>query len=76
MRTMRHPLIIGIGVMVGLAVVWPSAQDASGQLPPQTFRSAVDVVTIRTSVRDARGRVLSGLTTADFDRARSCSNAS
>jgi VWFA-related protein len=49
-----------------LAVVSPSAQDASGQ-PAQTFRSALDVVTIQTSVRDVRGRVVSGLTTTDFE---------
>ena len=45
---------------------------ASGAQEPQnqaqqTFRSAVDVVTIQASVRDARGRVVSGLTTTDFE---------
>jgi VWFA-related protein len=40
--------------------------------PPQqpvetTFRSSVDVVTIQTSVRDARGRIVQGLTPADFE---------
>lgn len=35
--------------------------------PQQTFRSVVDVVTIQASVRDARGRVLSGLATSDFE---------
>jgi VWFA-related protein len=44
----------------------PSAQDASPQAQ-QTFRSAVDVVTIQASVRDRRGRVLNGLTTTDFE---------
>ena len=33
----------------------------------ETFRSAVDVVTIQASVRDARGRSLQGLTTSDFE---------
>ncbi|HEV2984953.1 MAG TPA: VWA domain-containing protein [Vicinamibacterales bacterium] len=31
------------------------------------FRAVTDVVTIQASVRDARGRVLSGLTPADFE---------
>ena len=33
----------------------------------QTFRSAIDVVTIQASVRDRRGRVVSGLTATDFE---------
>jgi len=35
--------------------------------PPQVFRASADVVTIQASVRDRRGRVLSGLTPADFE---------
>ena len=35
--------------------------------PQQTFRASADVVTIQASVRDARGRVIGGLTTADFE---------
>jgi VWFA-related protein len=46
--------------------VSPRAQEPASQ-PQQTFRSAVDLVTIQTSVRDARGRVVSGLTTTDFE---------
>src|SRR5206468_185926 len=40
------------------------------QAPPTvetTFRSSVEVVTIQTSVRDARGRSVQGLTPADFE---------
>jgi VWFA-related protein len=33
----------------------------------QTFRSSADLVSIQTSVRDKRGRPLTGLTTADFE---------
>jgi len=33
----------------------------------QTFRTAVDVVTIQASVRDARGRPMRGLTAGDFE---------
>ena len=35
--------------------------------PRQTFRASADVVTIQASVRDARGKVLGGLTPADFE---------
>jgi VWFA-related protein len=40
---------------------------APSQAEPITFRSSVDVVTIQTSVRDGRGRVVQGLTPADFE---------
>ena len=43
------------------------AQQATAGEPQQTFRSAVDVVTIQASVRDHRGRPLKGLTTGDFE---------
>jgi VWFA-related protein len=43
-----------------------TAQDFSSQ-PQSTFKSTVDVVTIQASVRDHRGRVLSGLTPTDFE---------
>src|SRR5437867_5283789 len=63
-RTMLHRIVIGIGIIGGLAAVAPSAQEASSQ-PQQTFRSAVDLVTIQASVRDRHGRVVRGLTTTD-----------
>ena len=62
---MFYRLVIGIGIIGGLAVTSPRAQDMSQ--PQLTFRSTVDVVTIQASVRDARGRVISGLTTTDFE---------
>jgi VWFA-related protein len=37
------------------------------QEPQQIFRSAVDLVTIQASVRDERGRIVQGLTPADFE---------
>jgi VWFA-related protein len=43
------------------------AAQSSGDQPMQLFRSSADVVTIQASVRDQRGRVLSGLTPADFE---------
>src|SRR5262245_58020295 len=54
-----------VGLALSLLVAAPSAQDTAQ--PPQTFKSAVDLVTIQASVRDARGRILSGLTTNDFE---------
>jgi VWFA-related protein len=57
---------VAAGLSIGLVTASPTAQDAVLS-PQQTFHSAVDVVTIQASVRDARGRVLSGLTTTDFE---------
>ena len=54
-----------MGVISGLAVK-PQAQEPSSP-QQETFRSAVDLVTIQASVKDARGRVVSGLTTTDFE---------
>ena len=55
-----------MGIIGGLAVGSPSAQEPTSQ-SAQTFRSALDVVTIQASVRDAHGRMISGLTTTDFE---------
>ena len=54
------------GLAAGLCVVATGAEEAGPQTQ-LTYRSAVDVVTIQASVRDARGRVLGDLTTADFE---------
>jgi VWFA-related protein len=62
---MQHKFVIGIATVVALSVMSLNAQDTSQ--PSLTFRSAVDVVTIQASVRDARGRVVSGLTAGDFE---------
>jgi VWFA-related protein len=60
-RCFRFALVGGLSAaVVGSA----AAQDAA---PRQTFRSAVDVVTIQASVRDTRGRVVSDLTPTDFE---------
>jgi VWFA-related protein len=58
--------LIIIGLIVGLGVSAPRAQEPSGQVR-QTFRSAADVVTINASVRDARGRLVTDLKAADFE---------
>ena len=65
---MRHAflrLVLAIGVVTGLAVK-PQAQEPSSP-QRETFRSAVDLVTIQASVKDAHGRIVNGLTTNDFE---------
>lgn len=54
-------------VVLVTASVGPLGAQSAADPPPQTFRASADVVTIQASVRDARGRVLSGLTRADFE---------
>ncbi len=66
MRTVSFRLVIATCIIGSLSVISPSARESPSQ-PQQTFRSAVDVVTIQASVRDTRGRVVSGLTTTDFE---------
>ena len=60
----RLAVAITVGLILGRGVA-TRAHD-QGQ-PSQTFKTGVDVVTIQASVRDARGRILSGLTTTDFE---------
>jgi Ca-activated chloride channel family protein len=62
---MFRRFVIAIGIVSGSAVAL-HAQDAAKPAPP-TFHSAADVVTIQAAVRDARGRVVSGLTSEDFE---------
>jgi len=65
MRTALSHLCIAI-LVAGHATL--SAQEATVAQPARrTFRSAADVVTIQASVRDVRGRVVSGLTANDFE---------
>ena len=52
-------------VVVGLGVVGLRAQDPISV--QQTFRSAIDIVSIQASVRDSRGRIVSGLMPTDFE---------
>jgi VWFA-related protein len=59
----RFVSAIGLSIAVCSAVLL--AQEAAP--PPQLFRSAVDLVTIQASVRDGRGRTVSGLTAGDFE---------
>src|SRR5712692_1400836 len=65
MRTVLSSVVINLMLLGGVVFAPLRAQAPAYQ--PQTFRSAVDLVTIQASVRDARGRVVSGLTTTDFE---------
>jgi Ca-activated chloride channel homolog len=61
-----HRLILAAGIVIGITTLTLHAQDPSS-IPLQTFRSTIDVVTIQASVRDTRGRIVSGLTPNDFE---------
>ena len=66
MRAILFRLVITTCLIGCVSVISPRAQEDSSQ-PQQTFRSAVDVVTIQASVRDSHGRVVSGLASTDFE---------
>jgi Ca-activated chloride channel homolog len=61
----RMALTVAMLILMPIMTAWSTAQ--SPATPPQIFRSAVDLVTIQASVRDAHGRVVQGLTRADFE---------
>ena len=63
--TARARMALAVTLLVPVAMACLNAQ--SPATLQQTFRSAVDLVTIQASVRDARGRVVQGLTRADFE---------
>jgi VWFA-related protein len=68
MRTKLSRLLLATSIAMGLFIGSPTAQDQDvATQPKQIFRTAADLVTIQASVRDARGRVVSGLTTTDFE---------
>jgi len=56
---------VAILMLMPVTMAWLGAQ--SPATPQQIFRSAVDLVTIQASVRDAHGRVVQGLTRGDFE---------
>jgi VWFA-related protein len=66
MRTLPSRVVIGLILLGGVAFA-PVGAHAPAERRSQTFRSGVDLVTIQVSVRDARGRTLSGLSTSDFE---------
>jgi VWFA-related protein len=64
MNAVSIRILTGLGIVAALAGGLRAQDD--GQ-PRQTFHSSADLVTIQASVRDGRGRTLSGLTAADFE---------
>jgi VWFA-related protein len=63
--TARRRRLLALALLIPVTMSWLRAQ--SSVSPQETFRSSVDLVTIQASVRDARGRVVRGLTPADFE---------
>ena len=66
---MRIPitrLVVTLCVLAASSTGAHARQEQPGE-SQQTFRTAVDVVTIQASVRDARGRPMRGLTAGDFE---------
>jgi VWFA-related protein len=66
MKRLEFRVIAAALITAGVFGASPNAQEPASA-PRSTFRSAADVVTIQASVRDARGRVVSGLTAKDFE---------
>ena len=54
-------------LLVALYAAPAAAQGLADAQPVQIFKASADVVTIQASVKDRRGRVLSGLTPEDFE---------
>jgi Ca-activated chloride channel family protein len=63
---MCNRILIALTILAATVAVPLNAQ-APAEQPRVIFRSAVDLVTIQASVRDAHGRALSGLSRADFE---------
>jgi VWFA-related protein len=65
MNKALHRLAIAVGMAATSVLVFGNAPSPVDRRQ-EVFRSSVDLVTIQATVRDARGRVLRGLTPADF----------
>src|SRR5687768_7167279 len=66
MRTAIDRLVVTLCILVPWSAAAHGGQGQPGE-SQQTFRAAVDVVTIQASVRDSRGRPMRGLTAGDFE---------
>jgi VWFA-related protein len=62
--TLRRP---AIAAAVFVALVGTTRAQSDVAQAQETFKSSTDLVTIQASVRDARGRVVRGLTPSDFE---------
>src|SRR3954447_20824987 len=65
--TSRFCTVLATAAVFATASLSPLSADSRRDQPPPAFRAAADVVTIQASVRDARGRMLGGLTPDDFE---------
>src|SRR6476659_1517621 len=63
----RFCAVLATAAMLASPSLGRLSAHSPGEQPPPAFRASADVVTIQASVRDARGRVLSGLTSKDFE---------
>jgi VWFA-related protein len=64
---MRPALFRTLAVVVSVSALAGVLRAQDDGQPRQVFHSSADLVTIQASVRDGRGRTLSGLTAADFE---------
>ena len=64
---LRFCAVLATAAMLASPSLGRLSAQSPGEPPPPAFRASADVVTIQASVRDARGRVLSGLTPNDFE---------
>src|SRR5829696_8401411 len=66
MRILTSRVALMLCVLAASSTGAHGRQEQPGE-SQQTFRTAVDIVTIQASVRDARGRPMRGLTAGDFE---------
>lgn len=64
----RHPLTSLLTAAITLALaVGTSAQESAPVQPQVLFQGGVEAVAVSVTIRDSRGRVVRGLTAADFE---------
>jgi VWFA-related protein len=68
-QPMVQKRLVGIagGASALLCLLAPLSAQSPALEPQETFKSAIDVVSIQATVRDTRGRMVRGLTAADFE---------
>jgi len=67
MKRAFRQLALCLCALVASAALIPLHAQQAGESAPPKFRSSLDVVTIQASVRDTRGRTVSGLRPDDFE---------
>jgi VWFA-related protein len=64
---MLRPPPAGLTAATAILAIFTPLYGSSSAATQETFRSAIDLVSIQATVRDARGRTVHGLTAADFE---------